>query len=283
MKTVTSLSGGKTSAFLAANYPSDELVFALVRIEDKKCMFPDSKIRKLVEDRIQKPFIATAEEDEIIFTILDLEQFLGKKINWVSGITFDEVIRTKGGWLPNKLHRYCTQYLKIEPIFYWWAKEMREPVVMNIGYRANEQKRAIRMLEKCNNEGLLEYEATFGKHDSGRNKGKNKWEQVAWQKPTFPLIEDGVLKTEILNFWKDKSVRFAQHNNCVGCFHRNPMFLKKKSMDHPQKMKWFASQEGGKNGFWKNDVTYEQIMQFNLQLEIDYSDFSSCDSGFCGI
>ena len=36
MKTATSVSGGMTSAYVAANYPSDYLVFALVRIEDPK-------------------------------------------------------------------------------------------------------------------------------------------------------------------------------------------------------------------------------------------------------
>lgn len=63
MKIVTSISGGKTSAFLAANYPTAYNVFALVRIEDPKCKFPDAKIRSMIEDRIQKPFIGTAEDD----------------------------------------------------------------------------------------------------------------------------------------------------------------------------------------------------------------------------
>ena len=45
MKTINSLSGGKTSSYIAANYPADYNVFALVRIEDNKCKFPDAKIR----------------------------------------------------------------------------------------------------------------------------------------------------------------------------------------------------------------------------------------------
>lgn len=101
MKTVTSISGGKTSAYLAANFPTDYNVFALVRTSDLNCKYPDKKIRQVVEDRIQKPFIGTLEDDVIIKTILDLEQFLGKKIDWVSGITYDEVVETKGGLLPS--------------------------------------------------------------------------------------------------------------------------------------------------------------------------------------
>ena len=46
MKTVNSLSGGKTSSYIAANYPADYNVFSLVRTDDKNCMFPDTKIRQ---------------------------------------------------------------------------------------------------------------------------------------------------------------------------------------------------------------------------------------------
>ena len=55
---VNSLSGGKTSSYIAANYPADYNVFALVRIQHEASKFPDKKIRQLVEDRIQAPFIA---------------------------------------------------------------------------------------------------------------------------------------------------------------------------------------------------------------------------------
>ena len=46
MITVNSLSGGKTSSYIAANYPADHDVFALVRIEHKPSKFPDKKIRQ---------------------------------------------------------------------------------------------------------------------------------------------------------------------------------------------------------------------------------------------
>ena len=94
MKTVNSLSGGKTSSYIAANYPADYDVFALVRTDDKNCIYPDKKLRQEVEDRIQAPFIGTLEDDTIIHTMLDLEQYIGRKITWVTGKTFDETIIT---------------------------------------------------------------------------------------------------------------------------------------------------------------------------------------------
>ena len=48
MKTINSLSGGKTSSYIAANYPADYNVFALVRTEDLSSKFKDDKIRQLV-------------------------------------------------------------------------------------------------------------------------------------------------------------------------------------------------------------------------------------------
>ena len=44
MKTITSISGGKTSAYLAKHYPTDYNIFALVRIEDSRCTPKDKTL-----------------------------------------------------------------------------------------------------------------------------------------------------------------------------------------------------------------------------------------------
>lgn len=280
MKTVNSLSGGKTSSYIAANYPADYNVFALVRTDDKNCIYPDPKVRQIVSDKIGKEFIGTLEDDVIINTMLDLEQFIGSKINWVTGISFDDVIKYKGGWLPNVLHRYCTTNLKLIPIFQWWYNTINMPVEMRIGFRANEMSRAKRMIGKLNNNGLLEIKETVSKHPDGRNK----WQVFEWQKPVFPLINDTIYKDNIEQYWKDKPVRFAWMNNCVGCFHRNEMLLKKMFELHPNKLQWFADQEIGRNerGIWKG-VTYERIKSHKLQIDLFDNDFNECDSGYCGL
>lgn len=281
MKSCTSISGGRTSAYLAANYPTDYNVFALVRTDDPNCKFPDEKLRQAVEDRIQKPFIGTLEDDLIIHTIFDLEQHLGREISWVSGISYDEVVTTKGGWLPNKLHRYCTTEMKLTPMFYWWAETIGEPVRMQIGFRANEGRRAKNMSKRLNENGLLEFKATFSKNA----RGQNKWEMVGWQKPSFPLIDNGIFKDVIQAYWDRQNVRFAPFNNCVGCFHRNPIFLRKMAEDHPEKMEWFAKQEDGRDrrDSWRGDVKYRDIIKAKLQMEFSFDDFSDCDSGYCGL
>ena len=81
MKTINSLSGGKTSSYIAAHYPADFNVFALITTTDKMCLFPDKKVRQIVSDKIGKEFIGTLEENMIVYTMLDLEQYIGKKID----------------------------------------------------------------------------------------------------------------------------------------------------------------------------------------------------------
>jgi len=280
MKTVTSVSGGQSSAYIAANYPSDFLIFALVCIEDPACTPKDAKLVQEVSDRIGREFIATAEDDVILHTMLDLEQYLGQRIDWVAGATFDDVAKNGGGWLPNKLHRYCTVEMKLRPMFHWWKDTIGEPVKMQIGFRSGEERRAVKMQERCNEDGLLEFKHVVGKHSNGNNK----WAEAAWQAPKFPMITHGVRRDQVVEFWKDKPVRFAQRNNCVGCFHRNPLLLRKMWDKHPNKMEWFASQERieGKNS-WRSDVSYDRIAKHQLQHDLDFDDFSECDSGHCGL
>ncbi len=278
MKTVTSISGGMTSAYLGANYHADNLVFSLVRTTDKSCLFPDKKIRQYIADRMNAEFVGTLEDDTSIYTILDLEQYLGKKIDIVTGLTFDETIKHHGDFLPNKFRRYCTTDMKIRPIFRWWRKTFDSPINMNLGFRANEKKRADNVIKNHTNaDGLSEFKDTNSKHPDGRNK----WETIAWRKPLFPLIEDFIYKTDVQRFWKDKPVRFADYNNCVGCFHRSSSMLKEMSQLNPDKFDWFISQEVKAKGLFKKEVSYQKIKELNFTMTMDFES-EGCNSGFCG-
>jgi hypothetical protein len=284
MKTVNSISGGKTSAYIAANYPADANVFSLVRTNDKQCIFKDKKVRQIVSDKIGTEFIGTLEMDDIIYTILDLEQFIGQEIDWITGKTFDEIIkRGDKVYLPNKTQRFCTIEMKIKPIFYWWADKFnKEPVDMRIGFRANEQRRAKKMLEKCTN-GMQYMKGTFSKHKDGRNK----WVDIPYRVPTFPLIKDNIYKDNIEQFWYNKPVRFAYLNNCVGCFHRSPVLLKHMSNKSPKQFDWFIKQEqkgyNSNKARFKTGLKYENIKSSLTQIKLFDDDFTDCDSGYCGL
>ena len=281
MTLINTLSGGKTSSYIAAHYPADYDVFALVRIEDERCKFPDAKIRREVEDRIQAPFVGTAEDDVIIYTMFDLEQYIGRRITWVTGKTFDKVLES-AGTLPDPLRRYCTTQMKMEPMFNWWRETINEPSEFRLGFRANEIERANRTSSKTNSEGFLEMKAIIGKRGS-----LNKWGMVPWQKPTYPLIKDNIYKDTIEKYWQGKPVRFAWMNNCVGCFHKNPLLIRKMYDKHPAKIEWFASKERVKHekDVWYKDknLSFNEVIKWNPQFELFDDDFNECDSGYCGI
>ena len=292
MKTVNSISGGKTSSYIAANYPADYNIFALVSTSDKNCLFPDAKLRQIVSDKIGREFIGTLEEDTIIYTMLDLEQYIGREITWLNEFDFEDVIRInkKNGdvrYLTPSIHRRtCTISMKINLIAKFIHNNINEIVETRIGFRANETRRANNMIERLNKNGVLEAKIHNGQYHKNGNK---KWINIEYQIPVFPLINDNILKDTIDKYWSDKPVRFAYMNNCIGCFHRNPMLLKYMASKHPEKFDWFIAQEKlatqcfGKSATWKNEITYEQIKNYKLQLDLFDDDFNDCDSGYCGL
>ncbi len=283
MYTVNSLSGGQTSSFIAANYPADFNVFALVRTSDHECIFPDEKIRQIVSDKISTEFIGTLEDDMIIYTILDLEQYIGQKIDWVTGKTFDEIImRGDKKYLPNVTQRFCTTEMKLVPLYNWWKKNFNEPIEMRIGYRANEMNRALNAIDKQSINGFNTFKDIVGYSKNGRRK----WKQIEWQKQTYPLIKDGIFKDNIVEYWKDKPVKFAYMNNCIMCFHRNEILLNLMSKMHPKKFDWACRQEmntGYNIRTFKNGITYDKIRRYQFQQELSFDDFTECDSGYCGL
>lgn len=275
--TVNSLSGGKTSSYIAKHYPANINIFSLVRTNDKKLLFPDAKVRQIVSDRIGKEFVGTLEMDEIIYTMLDLEQFIGYGINWISPKTFEEVLEGHGGYLPNKMSRFCTVDMKVKPIAQWLHDTGATPCKMRIGFRANEMRRAKNMIER-QLDGI-----EYFKFKVGEKNGRNQWKEKEYRVTEFPLIEDGIYKDTIEEYWKDKPVRFAEFNNCVGCFHRSEIFLKHMSNKAPKQFQWFVDQETKAKGTFKTGVTYERIKNHKTQLDLFDDDFNDCDSGYCGL
>lgn len=280
MEIINSLSGGKTSSYMAVHYPAEHNIFAIVRTENKDCLFPDPKVRQIVSERINAEFIGTLEDDMIIYTMLDLEQFIGQKINWVTGETFEQVIAKKSGYLPNNRTRFCTVEMKIKPIANWCYQNIQLPVQMNIGFRANEQQRAETMRER-----LIDGVEPF-KFVVSRQNNRNKWQTLPYRTLGFPLMNAGIYKDNVIEYWrKHPDVRFAKFNNCVGCFHQNPILLYHRSNENPVKYEWFAKveRESIKGKRFIKGTSYDKIASFKTQFELFDTDFNECDSGYCGL
>lgn len=206
MKKVHSLSGGKTSSYMAIHYPADYNVFALVTIEDKNCSPKDKVLIQKVSDKIGKEFIATAEDDLTLVAMFELEQKLGKEIIWLTGKSFEQLIKKQKA-LPNQMWRFCTTEMKLRPIWDWWYKNIGEKIKMGIGFRYDEKERAERLSTSF--KGVIE-----------TKNNRNKWEEVEWREGWFPLIKDKISHYQIYNWSKNSGIIFPQDSNCVGCFHK---------------------------------------------------------------
>lgn len=281
MTTVNSLSGGKTSAYIAKHYPADVEIFSLVRIEDKDNLWmqgKDENTRQLISDRIGKEFVGTAEMDEIIYTMLDLEQFIGREIKWVSGESFEQIIKDRGNYLPNKMVRYCTVEMKIKPIFEYLKKTIELPCEMRIGFRPTEVSRAETIMQRGDENGVEWFDVVVGKRGN-----QNKWGKEPYRVVKFPLIDDNINKDVIYNYWNDKPVRFAYRNNCVGCVNRQPLMISHMASKDLKTVEWFAKQELNTGNQFFSDVSFSKILSFGNQQRFFDEDFSDCDSGDCGI
>src|SRR5262245_35147651 len=111
---VLSLSGGKDSTALA--------IYLRDRIPDMEYIFHD-----------------TDKELPDTYEYLDrLEAFLGKRIvRTTAGVTFDDLLRTKGGMLPSQARRWCTELMKLKPFEAYIGDS---PCLNYIGIRADEKR-----------------------------------------------------------------------------------------------------------------------------------------------
>lgn len=268
MKTIHSLSGGKTSSYMAVYYPADYNVFSLVTIDDLKCQPKDKELVKKVSDKIGKDFIATAEDDSTLIAMFDLEQLLGKEIIWLTGKSFDKTILAKGNLIPNKLIRYCTTEMKVRPIWDWWYKNIGEKIKMGIGYRYDEKERAERF-------------TTSFKGITGKRGTRNKWEEIEWREGWFPLIDNKIGHYTVYQWAQKSGIKFPSDSNCIGCFWKPVQQLRKNYDDNKDKFEWFATKERENKGTWKEDITYDQIKRVGLQQDFFFGTGSGCQAGFC--
>lgn len=276
MKTVNSISGGKTSAYIYANYPADIDIFALVCVDDPKCAHPDKKVMQLANDKLNKygnvfgEFIGTAEDYRTVKVVLDLEQKYGREIVWVRGKSFDQIIREKK-FLPNQQKRFCTHLMKVEPIFWYLYLNTDLPVKMRVGYRADELNRVekftkdFRFSKMCNNYGQMH----------------NRWETLEYREGDFVLIQDLVFHWHIVKFWQNKNIYFPEDSNCQNCFWKQPQQLRKNFDNSPNIMNWAKNKEIETGRTFLFDYSMEQIEQMSLQLDFVFGTGSGCQAGFC--
>lgn len=266
MKTITSISGGKTSAYLAEHFPTEYNIFSLIRIEAEYCKPKDTSIVNYVSEKLQIDFIATAESDKTLYVMRDIEQRLGREIIWVTGETFEQVCMKKKA-LPNLMMRFCTTEMKMKPIFEY-CQENLGIVEMSIGIRYDEEHRA-----KENNT----FKTIVGKSENGRNK----WDEIEWRKSSYPLVDNKIAHYQVGQWANDTGLIFPPDSNCVGCFWKPVQQLRKNWEDEPLKMRWFSELEEKMKRRFKKEISYKNIKKLGLQQDFFFGTGSGCQAGFC--
>lgn len=274
MKTVNSVSGGKTSSYMAVHYPADINIFAVVCIDYPKAAPKDPAVLKYCLDKLNGNFIASAERQKTLKVMMDLEQVLGKEIIWVRGKSFDQII-DEAGCLPTWARRFCTTEMKIKPIFEYCYFRYGK-VKMQIGFRGDEPRR----IKKGEQERMFHYPISCNNFGA---KQQN-WEHIDYSEKTFPLRR--TFHYEIRAFWEKEHPEFIfpLDSNCAGCHHKPSELIKANYLEDPEILEWFSLQEKkGKFNTWHDDlIPYEQVFKTEYEnLFSSLSDFTMCDSGGC--
>ena len=275
MRSITSVSGGKTSSYMALKYPTDFNVFACVLSEKESVQ--DRGLLKQIQDRIPH-FIGSHEDEITLKAVIDLEQMLGNQINWVSSVfTLENFIRGETdlpGYrssqvLPNSQKRFCTQQCKISPIFNFCHNMTDgDPVMMNIGFRFDEERRVKNW--KCEND-------TYKYAKSCNMNGRYNWETVKdWRVTNFPLYHDKIDKLDIIKFWSKLDIKFPSVSNCLFCFHHTDKELQVQKSIHPEMFNHWNSLEKGVDGGTFGKRALEDIVRQPL-LDVFGDDNQSCN------
>jgi hypothetical protein len=228
--------------------------------------------------------------------MMDLEQLMGRKITWVRGMSFDQIIdkRGAGAYLPSWARRYCTNQMKLLPIFLWWWQNIHVKCEMRIGFRFDEFGR---MQNFFNNSDPTNFAIPIACKTTGQKRQVH--ETFKWRYCSFPLIQAGVTKDTVDAYWSNngylggslfeerRQIQFPSISNCVGCFHKKPETLAAMADIHPEKFRWFIDQEFKGMGTWlDNKVTYQHIAENKevigkevlVEARLGYA---TCDSGGC--
>lgn len=281
MKTVNSLSGGKSSSYIAVHYPADHDIFSLVCIDDHNAgKRIDKGIKREVNARLSKycsnwpEFKATSEDPKVLKAMLDLEQLIGREIIWVRGIGWEKMMMIKKA-VPNRNKRFCTTIMKMWPVFEWCYLYSVLPVRMRIGYRYDEKERA-----KGFDENI--HYPLFCQFFEKSAQWKHRWRSIKWREGEFVLIDDKVTHYKVHTYWEKQNIDWPLDSNCQNCFWKAPQQLRMNYETNPDIMKWAMAMEGIHNHTFKDDYSIRQISNMGIQLDFFYGTGAGCSaSGFC--
>ncbi len=234
--------------------------------------------------------------------------------------TYDDIVKE---FLPNDRTRICTQKLKVFPIYYKVRQDIShtDPVEMRIGFRLDELDRTVNLYFKVvdiknrlphpnfdlqtviNDLKIPDYIVKWwdimdveGMVRRGERALKpmpfNYMENDYYRVPSFPLIEAGVTKADIVKYWSQRpEYDFPPISNCTMCFHHTVKELQQLWRDPLAiaKMRWAREAEAMRGHTFKRHsvngksrpMSMQYILDLPLQTQLEFIDYASCDAGSC--
>ncbi len=268
--TCISFSGGRTSAYM------------LWRVLQSNNGLPDEA--KVI-------FANTGKEDEATLRFVDrCSKEWGVPITWLeyldgsdfkvvdfagasrSGEPFEAVIRQRGGYLPNRVARYCSSEMKTRTMHRYLKSLGWEEWDTFIGIRADEPRRV----------------AKFRANPRPEFKG----EEVH-----MPLAIVGVGAIDVGDFWKKSSFDLelpnfngkTMHGNCDLCYLKPASQVLSLIKEKPERAIWWAQQEsraeavaGTASRFRDDRPSYAQMARYAEQQTDIFDATEEAIACFCG-
>lgn len=261
---INSCSGGKTSSYMYLKYPADYTVFAFVESNSPENQIKDSGLLKIARQKLNRDVTGSMELEATIKAMVELEQLGGREINWVTaGFSYEDLVlgkvdipKHRNPMLPNSRLRFCTQYLKVFPIFEWCFLNMDDFIVMNIGYRADEASRV--KAANCDRLNNIFYPQRCD--IVGRHSGQHRWQKYEWREVVFPLYNAGITKLEVDMEMAKTGIKFPFVSNCVGCFFHTAQEMLYQERANPGLLAPWARLEEQVGATFRKGVSVQDIL-----------------------
>lgn len=148
---------------------------------------------------------------------------------------FEKLIADKR-YLPNPVHRLCTEFLKVRPMKEWMIERGYDFWENVIGLRADEPARVSRM----------------------RAKEEKFWDYG------MPLAIAGITEADVLGFWSgydfDLQLR-PWESNCDLCFLKGKEKKLRVLQDHPETGQWWIDQEEKIDATFRKGQDYKSLVR----------------------
>jgi 3'-phosphoadenosine 5'-phosphosulfate sulfotransferase (PAPS reductase)/FAD synthetase len=211
------------------------------------------------------------EREETLRFVHECQTRWGVKIHWVewregkpgfeevgfnsasrSGEPFERLIQSKQR-LPNSFERWCTQYLKVKPMF----ALMKETLGLDggeylecIGLRDDEGMRILKGFEKADKHG---------------------------RRVCYPLAKAKVHKPDVMKFWLGDNSDpkkltsplpqgfdlglYPWEGNCTLCFMKGKGIRKRIIRDNPLEAKWWSQMEIDQDGWFDSRTRVRELVE----------------------